>query len=151
MEHVSQSATAESAMTEIALALAMGFFAIMVLTMVSMGAGHQEKAQEQAKSVTAASLLPNATDTPTAAATEVAPDDQIVIFFRDAFYDTDLTPVDLGGLVPDSRVILAVPPDLPLSRAMELRGRFDRENLVVSTLDARWMERLNNLQQEDAQ
>lgn len=46
MEHVSQSATAESAMTEIALALAMGFFAIMVLTMVSMGAGQPESAEK---------------------------------------------------------------------------------------------------------
>mgnify|MGYP006909087017 CR=1 FL=1 len=141
MEHVSQSATAESAMTEIALALAMGFFAIMVLTMVSMGAGQPESA-EKAKSVAAADLMANVATAPSEATTELGADDLVVIYYKDSFFSPDMKPVDIAGLAPESRVILAVPPDLPLSQAIDIRGRFNRKDLVVSTLDARWMKAL---------
>ncbi|MGB0672123.1 MAG: hypothetical protein ACPGNT_11560, partial [Rhodospirillales bacterium] len=43
-----ESATAESAMTEIALALAMGFFSLMVLTLISMGAGTSDSPKQAA-------------------------------------------------------------------------------------------------------
>lgn len=148
MEHASHSATAESAMTEIALALAMGFFAIMVLTMVSMGAGQPDQTPEKEGSVAAAKLLPNAdSGAASPAATEVAADDRIVIFHDGRFLDTALAPVDPASLPPTGRVILAVSPDLPLADAIALRGRIDREDLVVSTLDARWMETLRTLSQ----
>lgn len=141
MEHVSQSATAESAMTEVALALAMGFFAIMVLTMMSMGAGQTERA-DRAQAIETAALLPNTTDAPTAAATVPGPEDQIILYYQGRFFDPELTPVTIDALAPEGRVILAVPPDLPLSEAMALRRRFDRDNLVVSTLDDRWIKAL---------
>jgi hypothetical protein len=52
----------DNAMTEIALALATGFFSIMVLTMVSMGAGFRES-----KPASAVILAPAAADAPSSA------------------------------------------------------------------------------------
>ncbi|RED53536.1 hypothetical protein [Aestuariispira insulae] len=142
MDHGHHSYSADSAMTEIALALAMGFFSIMVLTMVSMGAGSgQEKAAAQAvMSVELAPAKPDASENSGKA--EPAAEDIIVIYHEGSFFDADLKDLDPMDLPPDGRVILAMPPSLPMVEALEIRSRFNRDNLIVSTLDARWMEAL---------
>ena len=60
MDNGYHNTTADSAMTEVALALAMGFFSIMVLTMVSMGTGSPvtAKVTEAARLADAAVLQP---------------------------------------------------------------------------------------------
>ena len=97
--------TQGNAMTEIALAMAMGFFAVMVLTMMSMGAGGRD-----ARAVAAAMLTPAAADAP--AAQPLHKDDVLVIYDGKRFLDRDLTAVDPDRLAPTSRVILAVDPAL---------------------------------------
>ena len=64
-----------NAMTEIALALAMGFFSIMVLTMVSMGAGSGDAAE-----AVAARLAPPEADAEPAAVVARTEDDFVLIY-----------------------------------------------------------------------
>ncbi len=130
-----------NAMTEIALALAMGFFSIMVLTMVSMGAG----AKTDAAPAVAAMLAPAQEDAKPAALAEVGGDDVFVVFHRGRFFDRELRPLDPAGIAPSSRVILALDPRLPMADAVAARGRIDVPDLIVSTLDARWLETLKRL------
>ena len=66
-----------NAMTEIALALAMGFFSLMVLALVSMGAGRAQEA-----SAVAAILQPAANRTTDRGMIEVESQDTILIYFN---------------------------------------------------------------------
>ena len=131
-----------NAMTEVALALAMGFFSILVLALVSMGAGGKGEAGAQA---VAGVLQPALVQTGESAVATTQPDDQIVIYFEDRLLDSNLAPVRIDALSPDKRVVLALAPSVPLDEVMRVYARLDRADLVVSTLDARWLERLRAL------
>lgn len=138
---------ADTAMTEIALALAMAFFAILVLALVSMGAGQQtESAPEVRQDILAAALVPPGKD---AAATVLESRDVLIVYHDGRFLDRDLTPLDddaltaLSAIRADAgRVVLAVPPDLPLGETMAARGRVGRPDLLVTVLNADWIARL---------
>lgn len=137
----------ENPMAEIALALAMGFFAIMVLTMVSMGAGSPADADavDPVDRIVAAALRP-AVERSAAAATIDTPErDALVIYHDGRFLDArleELDPRSLRDTQLDTPIVLAIAPTLSLARAMEARSSIDREDVVVATLDARWLEAL---------
>ena len=121
-------------MTEIALALAMGFFSLMVLTMISMGAGKSDN-----PAVAAAMLAPAKPASAEAATTAPSAEDMIVVYHDGRFFDRNLKPIDPSSIATTGRVLLALDPALPLAEAMTARTRINVENLVVSTLDDRWL------------
>lgn len=133
-------------MTEIALALAMGFFSIMVLTMISMGSGSSQTAPGQP---TVLKLTPS-TDPDKATVGDAASsqsDDLILIFDGDRYFDVDLKPVDPGTLLmampdPDRRVVLALKPSLSVEKAIAAQRLIAVPNLVISSLDERWVKAL---------
>lgn len=131
----------ENAMTEIALALAMGFFSLMVLTLISMGAGENTPLKHEAL------VLAPLSDKPSSGAQEIDQDDLILIYDGERFLDTNLNVVDPETLIQNrsdssQRVILALAPDLSLERAIKARGLVQVENLIVSSLDNQWLEAL---------
>ena len=133
-----QESTQGNAMTEVALALAMGFFSILVLALVSMGAGQPASDKRE----TTAALLKPALARSDGSSTTLSADDRIVIYYQDKFLDPDLSPTDLASLPPEGRVILAFDPAIPLDEVVALYGRIERPDLIVSTLDAAWLARL---------
>ena len=137
-----------NAMTEVALALAMGFFSILVLALVSMGAGGLEttKAEREATLLQPALLESSPLQQGGLASASSQPDDQIVIYHRGQLLDAELAPLDPGALAPDRRVVLALAPDVPLAEIMAAYSRFNRPDLVVAGLDERWINRLAALE-----
>jgi hypothetical protein len=141
----------ENPMAEIALALAMGFFAIMVLAVVSMTAGHAQATLEKEESLrfVAAVLQPPAGESPQAA-TRAAPElDELVIFYQGRFLDAELRPLDPTSLSAPGAggregfpIVLAIPPTLSLAEAMNARAGIDRDDVVVATLDRQWLRAL---------
>lgn len=138
----------DNAMTEIALALAMGFFAIMVLAIVSMGAGSPTSdgvaEMPTKKRILASALVPASTSDATGATT-VSSKDRLVFFYGGHFYDSTLKrflPENLGRV---GRVILAVPPTLSMSESLDVRAKVSTSDLIVTTLDRAWIERLKDL------
>jgi len=123
----------DGAMTEVALALAMGFFSILVLALVSMGGGAGESPSYQA-----IHLVQTSSDRPTS----VLPtkNDVIVIFDGARFLDTDLNPLDPAAVTADGgrRIVLAVDPSVRLADVMAARARIAVSNLVIANLDDRW-------------
>ncbi|NKB60284.1 MAG: hypothetical protein GKS00_28590 [Alphaproteobacteria bacterium] len=124
-------------MAEIALALAMGFFSIMVLTMVSMGT-----AQQSSQAVAAAILAPS---TSARGAVDVETQDTVVVYHQGRYFDAQLKPVDPATLAPAGRLILAIDPALPLGEAMTARTRLAADDLIVSTLDPDWLRALKEV------
>ena len=128
-----------NAMTEIALALAMAFFAIMVLTMVSMGAPATKAPAAAAGTPVKLPLAPPSPQSQTSdKATAGKP--EIIVFWNGRFYDQDLKPADVAAGRFAGRVILALSPQLSMAAALAARGRLRATDIVVSTLDARWLE-----------
>ncbi len=123
----------DGAMTEVALALAMGFFSIMVLTLVSMGGGSGET-----RSYEAIHLVQTAPDRP--ASVLPTSDDMIVIFDGERYLDTDLNSVDPASVVDAGarRIVLAIDPSVRLDDVMAARSRIPAVNLVIANLDSRW-------------
>ena len=128
-----------NAMTEIALALAMAFFSIMVLTMISMGV-----ARNKTPSVAGAMLAPAADDA-RAATVKPKTDDVIIVYHGGRFYSRDLKAVDPSSINTSGRVLLALSPALPMSEAISVRARINVRNLIVSTLDSRWLKTLEGM------
>ncbi len=131
-----------NAMTEIALALAMGFFSIMVLTMVSMGAGTGEKTE-----AVAARLAAPASDADPAAVVTQNQDDVILIYHGGRLMTADLAAIAVADVPTDRRIILAVDPAISMEEAIRIRASLASADLVVSTLDQRWLQRLERTAQ----
>ena len=127
-----------NAMTEIALALAMAFFSIMVLTMVSMSATPEKisKGQDQ-PNINLADSAPNNTQKPAAPTKR-----KLVIFWNGQFMDQQLSPLELGSLKSSKKIVLAMPPNLPMADALAARAQLEGVDILVSVLDERWLGRM---------
>lgn len=135
--------TQHNAMAEIALALAMGFFSIMVLTMVSMGSGlTPAPASALAKD---GAELGQASDPATSSKnmkTEKVDPDNLVIFFEGKYRNARLEPISASSLAQREQLVLALDPLLPMSDALKARQRIDAAGVTVVALNDQWMTRL---------
>jgi hypothetical protein len=43
------------------------------------------------------------------------------------------------------RIILALPPEISVKEALDVRAQIDTKNLIVSTLDERWLKTLRSI------
>lgn len=127
-----------NAMTEIALALAMAFFSIMVLTMVSMSAAPEKISKDQAQPTINLANSNTSNNQNAAAPTKR----KLVVFWNGQFMDQQLNLLELSSLKSSKKIVLAMPPNLPMTEALAARARLEGANIVVSVLDKRWLERL---------
>ncbi|MEG3619696.1 hypothetical protein V5T82_14620 [Magnetovibrio sp. PR-2] len=134
-----------NAMAEIALALAMGFFSIMVLTLVSMGSGltpaqsvdtaHSPGVQVQHSEPTKSQDQSAQEDIKVSSA-------DLVIYHAGRYLDADLKPLDPASLAGREKVVLAVDGNLPMTEALKAREGVPVGNLTIAPLDARWQKAL---------
>ena len=145
MEEELQDGSQNNAMAECALALAMAFFSIMVLTLVSMGAGagsHTTGAPLSSEQISVRPSTPSAAPPTRRAAGDTG---KIFIHYRGRFYDRKLEPVTPGAIQADGRAILAIDPALSLADAIAIRRQIANSDLIVTTLDERWLTALKEL------
>lgn len=141
-------AAPDTAMTEIALALAMAFFSLMVLAMMSMAVPSADPSPNpRMTSVDPAATVALATVSHEAhPITADGSSRQLIIHYAERLWTSELAPFDLesetGAALVNGSVVLAVPPDLPLGEAVALRQRLAIPDLVVATLDEPWLARL---------
>ena len=150
---------AQSAMTEVALALAMAFFAIMVLAMISMGSSLQVDKEQEASvdlvdiQLSLQALQSNQKNNQASLSKEttktVGPDDLLIVFYQGQWLDRNLAPFNLASLSGDKPVILALDPDLPLNEAIAARSQLARSNITIAPLDEQWLTTLKTIQNGD--
>ncbi len=131
-----------NAMTEIALALAMAFFSIMVLAMLSMGSAMQAQSAHAPGLEEGIRLASPAAAGTEAASVRAVAADKMIVHWRGRFYDSALQPIEPARLAATGLRVLAIAPDLSISEAMAVREMIATVNLEVTTLDARWMKTL---------
>jgi CBS domain-containing protein len=135
MRHAPQ----DNAMTEIALALAMGFFSIMVLTLISFGA----PAAKQGREMAAVTVLPTTDNAPGGAA-KPSRDDLVVIANNGAYLGADMKALSVQAIDRHmGRVVLAIDPETSLEDVIEARRRLSAPDLVVVNLNGAWRDALS--------
>jgi hypothetical protein len=131
-----------NAMTEIALALAMAFFSIMVLAMLSMGTALQAKGGAEARLAEGFQLSPATVGEAPSGNTRQVAAAEVIVYWRGRYFDAALAPIAPTALAGRDRIVLAIAPDLSISEAMAARDRIAAADLEVTALDARWMQAL---------
>lgn len=135
--------TTGHAMTEIALALAMAFFCLLVLALVSMGGPSSAER--------AVAILDLTTSAPSDRQAPLEDTDVFLILDGDRFLDRNAQPIDpasiqvgavKGAMRGAGRLVLALSPDSAISSVMRARERLAGHEVVLTTLDADWRRRL---------
>ena len=123
-----------SAMTEVALALSMAFFTVLVLALVSMG-------------VPAMNVKPPQSNTVTLSAPgdirEIEADEVLLIYFASTLYNDRLEKIN--QLPTESKMIVAVPGTVSLEELIGLQIQFKNREFSITTLDEQWQERLKDI------
>ena len=137
--------TQENAMTEIALAMAMGFFSIMVLTMISMGVPTKTTVESK-KHIPIFKLLPSNTDQNKTSQTNR--NDVFIIFDGNSYLDHRLKPIDPIIINKANRIILALTPELSLKDALSAQAKLMTSKVILTTLNEGWKRALANHRKE---
>ena len=138
----------ESAMTEIALALAMGFFSIMVLTIISMGSGAAQR-PEKLSNISLVKVVDDQRHSSAEKNVTKSKNQKIIIFDGTQFLDAQFRPLTVEKInsnpaTKDELLVLAMPPELSIKDALLAKNRIHRKNLVVSHLNEAWLAALRS-------
>ena len=141
-----QESNQTKAMVEVALALAMGFFSIMVLAMVSMSAGtgspgglsnfHKPLKVESQKHT-------EIKDDRAAAHKIKVKETDLIIWFENQFLDSNLKIINPGSWIKNKRApILAVAPNTDLQHLLNIKEKLESDNITITSLNDEWLKRL---------
>ena len=138
-----------NALVEIALALAMAFFSIMVLAMVSMGvpdsSRQKKKVLENNFFKSGIKLYPSTQTRQKAdqgsAHGELAKKN-LIVYYQEKFFDVELHEIQANKLVELDIKAVAVDPSIPTSEAIKIREIFGSRPVVVTLLNKIWLQRL---------
>ena len=135
--------TPHQAMTEIALALSMAFFCLMVLSLVAVGVPNSQVQTPVQMPFDTPMMQLN--DSPLRDTLTTDTEGRWVIYFHQAFYDLELKVLDPAELV-QGRLLLAVAPDLDLQQLLAAQAQINSPDVSITLLDDAWISRLEELQ-----
>ena len=117
-------------MAEVALALAMAFFSLMVLTLFAVVHQPDDRVADKITFTT------SSTD-----AQSEAP--KLVILHKQRLFDNMLDPIDAGDLTTEQPITLAVPPGITMAEMMQFQQGHPGLNLQIAELTHEWETILN--------
>ena len=129
-------------MAEIALALAMSFFSIMILAMVSMGAEFRQEKTLLTGMENSIAIMPSRTEPVSPSVNAESGASYLVVHYQGAFFNKELKPIDVGSMDSRPSVTLAIEPSMSVVDALKVRAQIPVADLIVTTLDKRWIQRL---------
>ena len=122
-------------LAEVALALAMAFFSLMILMLFAMVNAPQADGTEAAAATVEMSTNAKAKATDDA-------ERQLVVFTEDGVFDSTLTPLDPAGIDTQRPVILAVSDRMPISSITGFQRQYPDLTLESAALTPEWQARL---------
>ena len=131
-------------LAEVALALAMAFFSLMILMLFAMV--NAPKADATDVGPTTVEMAVESRDSP--------PDNEerhLVIFTDGGFFDEDLNRLDPAAIDPAQPVILAVSQQMPISRITGFQRRYPDLTIEIAELTPDWEERIAGMGREAGQ
>lgn len=151
-------------LTEVALALAMVFFAIMVLALVSVSVPEATSASVQGQPVLIA--LGDAVQSKSelhqesasdaldgAGNADLQPPMRWIFYYKGQFFDAQLNRIDphrvnevsSAGVSLPRQIALAVPRDLSVQQLMAVKQNISSPDISIALLDERWIARLEEI------
>lgn len=139
--------TDNNAMTEVALALAMAFFAIFILAAVSMSQPLDQEKKQKQNEVAAEKIVHDFNlQLENKAERELAGNEILLIFHKGAFLDAQLKPVALESMADRrAQYVIAVSPDLSMADMLKLKQQKKLPNLAITLLNKEWQQRLEQI------
>ena len=131
-------------LAEVALALAMAFFSLMILMLFAMV--NAPKADAIDVGPATMEMAVESRDPP--------PDNEerhLVIFTDGGFFDEDLNRLDPAAIDPAQPVILAVSQQMPISRITGFQRRYPDLTIEIAELTPDWQERIAGMGREAGQ
>ena len=131
-------------LAEVALALAMAFFSLMILMLFAMV--NAPKADATDVGPATMEMAVESRDPP--------PDNEerhLVIFTDGGFFDEDLNRLDPAAIDPAQPVILAVSQQMPISRITGFQRRYPDLTIEIAELTLDWEERIAGMGREAGQ
>ena len=131
-------------LAEVALALAMAFFSLMILMLFAMV--NAPKADATDVGPATMEMAVESRDPP--------PDNEerhLVIFTDGGFFDEDLNRLDPAAIDPAQTVILAVSQQMPISRITGFQRRYPDLTIEIAELTPDWEERIAGMGREAGQ
>ena len=131
-------------LAEVALALAMAFFSLMILMLFAMV--NAPKADATDVGPATMEMAVESRDPP--------PDDEerhLVIFTDGGFFDEDLNRLDPAAIDPAQPVILAVSQQMPISRITGFQRLYPDLTIEIAELTPDWEERIAGMGREAGQ
>lgn len=131
-----------SALTEVSLALAMGVFALLVLSLVSMGSGELPGDEEVRKVTIAKLIIEPSSDSRGDMGTEMRDEDLFLIHHNGVYVDHLLEPVSGESLASAMRIILGIDPGMTAREVIAIRAGLEHPHVVATPLTQNWLQRL---------
>ena len=131
-------------LAEVALALAMAFFSLMILMLFAMVNAPKADATDVGPATMEMSV--ESRDPP--------PDDEerhLVIFTDGGFFNENLNRLDPAAIDPAQPVILAVSQQMPISRITGFQRRYPDLTIEIAELTPDWEERIAGMGREAGQ
>ena len=147
------------AMTEVALALSMAFFSLLLLALVSIGVPEtnlynegsprlspEEKTMEFVPEFVLQESIENTSETieNIDKLTEEKDETQYIFYYQSKFYDQYLQPIQISHLNLAQNVVVALPSDTDVSTALELQQYFKAYNVTLTLMDKDWLAAFSN-------
>ena len=122
-------------LAEVALALAMAFFSLMILMMFAMVNAPEADGTESSAATLEMTTEPAPQNT----------DDlerQLVIYSESGFFNKDMKRLDPAAIDPEQPVILAVSQQMPISRITGFQREFPHLRVEIAELTPAWQSRI---------
>lgn len=127
------------AMTEVALALSMAFFSLLLVALISIGVPESTVGvQKKAVTVPEFVLTETSSSVKDTRAVNEALEAQYIFYFDSKFYDQYLKEVEMGKLDITQKLVVAMPTDTDVSQALALQKQFGGFELSLTIMDDKW-------------
>lgn len=136
-----------NAMTEVALALAMAFFAIFILAAVSMSKPNMDAMlnAKQNKAANQEIVHDLEIQNSTKGDRQLKADETFLIYKAGNFYTSELKKIVLEELDESVSIVVGVLPSLSLGEMNRIKTSKKLPNLAITLLDEKWQQRLEQL------
>ena len=131
-------------LSEIALAMAMAFFSIMVLALISMGGIVVDEPRPAIPESALHKIVPSETKNIEGHA-ERTNEPELIIFYNGSFLNSSLETVAPKAWKPEGQPVLALAPTATLLDTVSAKSKLPFPNVTITTLDERWLRRLKEL------
>lgn len=141
--------TSTHAMTEVALGLSMAFFALLIIALMSVALPNridntnkklsQEHNIELDLEQQVNLSIENKQDDNKAVKSLKSANEEILLYWRGQFFDTQQQLVDIDQIALKQNVIVAVDPQIPFNQLIDIQSQFVGKTLRLTKLNEPWL------------